>query len=96
MPRRIAVDVVIPAMLHAVVGARKLRVEGGTLAEGIEAAFLAAPVLRWHLCEDSGKFRPHVLCFHNEVNTRDMPSLDVPLRAGDEIVFLPAISGGRG
>jgi molybdopterin synthase sulfur carrier subunit len=91
MPR---VDVVIPSMLHAAVGAKKLRVEAGTLGEAIEAAFLAAPVLRHHLCEDSGKLRPHVLCFHNDTNTRDMKTLAVPLKEGDEIVFVPAISGG--
>lgn len=81
-------------MLHSSVGAKKLRVEAATLAEAIEAAFLASPVLRHHLCEDSGKFKPHVLCFLNENNTRDMKSLNVPLREGDEIVYLPAISGG--
>ena len=94
MPRLTAVDVVIPSMLHNVVGSKKLRVEAATLAGAIEAAFLAAPALRFHLCEPSGKFRPHVLCFLNEDNTRDMATLDVPLKDGDEVVFVPAISGG--
>ncbi|MCE9584458.1 MAG: MoaD/ThiS family protein [Planctomycetes bacterium] len=90
----VAVDVVIPSMLHASVGAKKLRVEATTLAEAIEAAFLARPVLRHHLCEDTGKLRPHVLCFLNDTNTRDMKTLAVALKDGDEIVFVPAISGG--
>ena len=81
-------------MLHAVVGSKKLRVEAATLAQAIEAVFVAAPALRFHLCEDTGKFRPHVLCFHNENNTRDMKTLEVALKEGDEIVFVPAISGG--
>lgn len=88
------VDVLLPAMLHNVVGAKKLRVEAATLAAAIEAAFAKAPALRFHLCEDDGRFRPHVLCFLNEDNTREMKSLDVPLKDGDEITFLPAISGG--
>jgi len=96
MPRRITIDVVLPSVLHLVVGAKRLRVEAATLADAIEEAFLAAPALRFHLCEDSGKFRPHVLCFHNETNTRDLKTLDVALREGDEIVFVPAISGGVG
>lgn len=81
-------------MLHAIVGAKKLRVEAATVAGAIEAAFAKAPALRFHLCRDSGAFRPHVLCFHNDTNTRELESLDVPLRDGDEITFLPAISGG--
>lgn len=92
MPRA---DVHFPAMLHAIVGAKKLRVEAATLAGAIEAAFAKAPALRFHLCGDGGRFRPHVLCFHNETNTRELDSLDVPLKDGDEITFLPAISGGR-
>ncbi|MEK7465918.1 MAG: MoaD/ThiS family protein [Planctomycetota bacterium] len=87
-------DVLIPSMLHAIVGSKKLRVEAATLAGAIEATFLAAPALRFHLCEDNGKFRPHVLCFLNENNTREMKSLLVELKEGDEIAFVPAISGG--
>lgn len=94
MARPVAVDILVPSMLHAVVGSKKLRVEAATLAEAIEAAFVAAPVLRHHLCEDDGRFRPHVLCFHNENNTREMKSLAVALKEGDEIAFVPAISGG--
>lgn len=89
------VDVLLPAMLHNVVGAKKLRVEAGTLAAAIAAAFDRAPALRFHLCEDDGRFRPHVLCFLNDTNTREMKSLDVAVKEGDEITFLPAISGGR-
>lgn len=89
------VDVLLPAMLHNIVGAKKLRVEAATLAGAIEAVFEKAPVLRHHLCEDTGKFRPHVLCFLNEDNTREMKSLNVALKDGDEITFVPAISGGR-
>lgn len=94
MARRVTVDVLIPGMLHAVVGSTRLRVEAATLAKAIEEAYRLAPALRFHLCEDTGEFRPHVLCFHNERNTRELKSLDVPLREGDEIAFLQAISGG--
>lgn len=88
------VDVLLPAMLHNIVGAKKLRIEAATLAGAIEATFAAAPVLRHHLCEENGKLRPHVLCFLNEDNTREMKTLNVPLKDGDEITFVPAISGG--
>ena len=91
---RVAVEVLIPSMLHAVVGSKRLRVEAATLAEAVEAAFRAVPALRFHLCEDDGRFRPHVLCFLNDCNTRDMKNLNVPLNTGDEVAFVAAISGG--
>lgn len=95
MARRVSVAVLIPGMLQAVAGAARLRVQAATLAEAIEEAYRVVPALRFHLCEDDGAFRPHVLCFHNEKNTRELKSLDVPLRAGDEIAFVQAISGGE-
>jgi molybdopterin converting factor small subunit len=69
-----------------------VQVEARTLREAIDAALAAAPALRHHLCEEDGRFRTHVLCFHNETNTRDLASLDVPLKEGDVITFAQAVS----
>jgi molybdopterin converting factor small subunit len=52
------------------------------------------PALRVHLCDESGKFRPHVLCFLNEVNTRWLDGADPRLQQGDRITILQAVSGG--
>ena len=71
-----------------------LRLEARTLKGALEEAYRELPALRFHLCEDSGEFRVHVLCFHNGNNTRDMRSMDVALKAGDEIAIVQAISGG--
>lgn len=89
-----SVPVHLPAPLHSVAGAKRLRVEAATLQGALDAAFAAVPALRYHLCDDAGKLRMHVLCFLNDRNTREMATLDVPLADGDEITFVPAISGG--
>ena len=84
----------LPGVLHDIVGEGTLKLNAKTLAEALEEAYRRMPALRFHLCDDDGTFRRHVLCFHNEENTRDLKSLDVPLRDGDRISILQAISGG--
>lgn len=82
---------VFPAMLKEAIGTGRIRVKGDTLGEALEDAYRQIPVLRHHLCEESGRFRSHVLCFLRGSTTRD---LGVPLREGDEITIVQAISGG--
>ena len=53
-----------------------------------------AAQLAVHLFDEGGGFRTHVLCFHNDTNTRWLESLDVLLQDGDRITFLQAVSGG--
>ncbi|MCI0342055.1 MAG: MoaD/ThiS family protein [Planctomycetales bacterium] len=85
---------VLPRVLADVLGAGRLRVRAATLREALEEAYRRSPALRHHLCEESGAFRPHVLCFLGETNSRDLGTLDVPLRDGVEITILQAVSGG--
>jgi molybdopterin converting factor small subunit len=88
------VTVVLPKMLAQAHGAGRVSVEAPTLGAALEAMFAEAPALRFHLCEESGRFRTHVLCFLNSTNSRELASLDVPLKDRDEITFVQAISGG--
>ena len=60
----------------------------------MEQAYQKYPALRMHLLDESGAFRTHILCFVNDVNTREVASVDVPLKDGDEIKIVQAISGG--
>ena len=84
----------LPGILRDVAGASEFRLEAATLAGAIEKAYVLVPALRFHLCREDGEFRPHVLCLHNGVSTRDLKSLRVPLRDGDQIAIVQAISGG--
>jgi len=92
MPR---VVVELPTMLAQVTGGRRrVDVEASTVRGALEAAFRAHPELRVHVLDESGRLRPHVLCFHNEVNSRWRESLDVPVSGGDRVTLLQAVSGG--
>jgi molybdopterin converting factor small subunit len=89
------VTVELPSLLAPVVGgAASIPVEGGTLTEALAALVERHPALEVHLFDETGGLRRHVLCFHNDTNTRWLDSLDVPVADGDTITILQAVSGG--
>jgi sulfur-carrier protein len=88
------VTVELPSLLRDVLTEGSLSVEGETLGEALDDAYARLPGLRVHLCDESGRFRKHVLCFLNDVNTRWLDTDDLRLRDGDCITILQAVSGG--
>ena len=73
---------------------REVAVEAGSLADALRRLVDAHPPLAVHLFDESGGLREHVLCFHNETNTRWLDSLAIELAPGDRIAILQAVSGG--
>jgi molybdopterin converting factor small subunit len=67
----------------------------GTLDQALRALQEKFPLLRAHVWDDAGRLRPHVLIFLNDQGLRWMQSLDVPLKHGDRIHIVQAISGGE-
>jgi len=85
----------LPSLLRNVLGGRDtFEVEGETVDEALEHAYSQVPGLRVHLCDESGRLRQHVLCFHNDVNTRWIRGGSPRLADGDRITILQAVSGG--
>jgi molybdopterin converting factor small subunit len=84
----------LPSLLRDLLPEGSIAVEGGTLDEALEDAYRKLPTLRVRLCDESGGFRPHVLCFLNDVNTRWFEGPAPILRDGDTITILQAVSGG--
>jgi molybdopterin converting factor small subunit len=84
----------LPSLLSDVLTERSLSIQGSTLTEALEDAYTRLPGLRVHLCDESGHFRKHVLCFLNDVNTRWLETSNPSLRDGDCITILQAVSGG--
>ena len=52
------------------------------------------PDLYRGICDDTGAVRRHVNVFVNHDHMRDRDGLDTALVAGDEVIILPAVSGG--
>ena len=61
---------------------------------------LAAVLASWDagrrlvVCDETGAVRRHVNLFVNTDHVRDRDGLDTALVPGDEIIILPAVSGG--
>ncbi len=90
-----AVTIQLPSLLDPIVhGERRIRVEATTIRQALDALFQSHPQLKVHLFDESGSFRQHVLCFYNETNTRWLESLDDPVKDGDTLTILQAVSGG--
>jgi molybdopterin converting factor small subunit len=46
------------------------------------------------VCDETGAVRQHIGVFVNEAHIRDREGVDTPLRPGDTLTILPAVSGG--
>ncbi|MFO0981949.1 MAG: MoaD/ThiS family protein [Planctomycetota bacterium] len=90
-----AITVELPSLLRPLAAnQRSLALEARSLRQAIRELAVHHPALFGAVCDESGRFRPHVLCLLNEANTRWLEQDDVPLQDGDVIRFLQAVSGG--
>ncbi|QBI19797.1 MoaD/ThiS family protein [Egibacter rhizosphaerae] len=88
------VTVRLPGVLQPAVGrVREVEVEASTVGDAIASLLARHPELRPHLFDEGGALRTHVLCVVDGEPTR-LRQPDQPLRAGSEIAFVPAVSGG--
>ena len=85
----------LPSVLKVAVGADRIRVEGATVGEALDAACAALPNLRAHILQESGELRPHVLCLLNGRNLLRDGFAGHAVEDGDELLIHQAISGGR-
>ena len=89
------VQVHLPDVLVQLLGVHSpFPLQAETLAQALNRLREDHPNLSPHLYDESGNFRPHVLCFLNDTSSRWLDSLEIPLNEGDEITFLQAVSGG--
>jgi sulfur-carrier protein len=52
------------------------------------------PALHRSVCDETGAVRRHVNLFVNTEHIRDREGVDTPLAPGDELIIMPAVSGG--
>jgi molybdopterin converting factor small subunit len=93
--RGVPVEVTIPTLLRDSVGGRaSVRVAGATLADALGDLRATYPLLKVLIFDELGALRKHVLIFYNGDSIAWLEHLDVPLRPGDRIDVLQAVSGG--
>ncbi len=89
------VRIELPSLLSTLLsGQEQFDLSAGTLAEALAAIRADHPTLAVHVFDESGELRQHVLCFHNDVNTRWLNPHDIVLTDGDTLRFYQAVSGG--
>jgi adenylyltransferase/sulfurtransferase len=91
MPR---VTFTLPRLLEPAVGSsRRVELDAGSIAEGIDLLLEHHPTLRVHLFDEQGSLRQHVLCFVGGSQTR-LEDRNTPITEPTQITFLQAVSGG--
>ena len=75
-------------------GARELSLDAGTIREALDGLVRTHPGLTERLRDEHGKLRPHLALFINDDDARLLGWEDAPLRDGDILHVIPAMSGG--
>ncbi len=82
----------IPSALRSYTGQQsQVKAEGRTLAEVLSALDGRYPGLRFRIVTEQDTIRPHIRIF---VNEEQAAHLAVPIRPGDQIHIVLALSGG--
>jgi sulfur-carrier protein len=91
----VEIEVSLPTILRDCTGGHStVTIEAATLTEALERLRETYPLLHRHLYDETEQLRPHVLIFYNNESTRWLERLDVPLKPGDRLEILQAVSGG--
>ena len=75
-------------------GAPELKLLAPSVRAILEELEQRYPLLYRGICDDTGAVRRHVNLYVNKEHMRDRDGLDTVLVPGDEIIILPAVSGG--
>jgi molybdopterin synthase sulfur carrier subunit len=89
------IEVTIPGLLADCTGGRRrFPLEADTLAGALQRLLEEHPRLRPHLYDEAMRLRKHVLIFFNDDNLAWIKDRSVPLKAGDRLQIVQAVSGG--
>ncbi|HEU4385386.1 MAG TPA: MoaD/ThiS family protein [Anaeromyxobacteraceae bacterium] len=90
-----AVQLHIPGMLAPLAGGgRSIAAQGATVGEVVADVAARHPALAGKLRDERGEPYPYVLFYLNDGDIRLAQGFGTPVRDGDEIVVVPALSGG--
>lgn len=82
----------IPTPLHSYTKSSTVEAEGATLADLFSDLERQYPGIRFRVINEQDQLREHIKVFVNQEIARD---LSAPLRPGDDVHIITAISGGQ-
>jgi len=89
------ITVFVPGLLRQYCGgAARLAVAASDVRAALEQVEAKYPVLYRSVCNETGAVRKHVNLFVNTESIRGLNGLDTEFADGDELIILPAVSGG--
>lgn len=83
--------VLIPTPLLSYTSVKEVEAEGATLAELVLDLERRFPGIRFRIIDEQDRMRPHIRFF---VNGEQVFELSQPLREGDGVQIVQALSGG--
>jgi len=83
--------VLIPGGLRSYTESSQVAVSGATLGAVLAELDRLYPGIRFRMIDEQDRIRPHIRCFINGGQVRDLTR---PLKASDELVIVQALSGG--
>ena len=90
-----SVTVKLPTQLRAATGGEgQVQVEGGTVAEVLDALFEQFGELRERLTDDDGGLRRFINVYVDGEDIRFGAALQTPVKPGQDVQILPAVAGG--
>ncbi|HZV35730.1 MAG TPA: MoaD family protein [Verrucomicrobiae bacterium] len=72
----------------------RLETSGETVGAALDEIYLHYPFMQDRITDANGEIRKSLNIYVNEENIRFLENLGTPLKEGDEVTILPAISGG--
>ncbi len=95
MNRTSTITLHVPGLLRdCCAGARALELAAPSVRAALDELERGYPLLHRSICDETGAVRRHVGLFVNVSHIRDLDGLDTALVPGDEVMIVPAVSGG--
>lgn len=90
-----SVRIAVPASLRTEVeGRTSVEVDATTVAAALQQLVDNYPQLQGKLLDASGLPHSFINVFVNQRSIREMQGLETPLTPGDQVLLVPALSGG--
>jgi molybdopterin synthase sulfur carrier subunit len=89
-------NVKLPPVLRKLSGGvKEVQVEGSTIGDILDNLDRKYPSIKNQLLTQDGQIARFVNLYVNDEDVRFMQGLNTPVKEGDTVVILPAMSGGR-